>query len=651
MKFFLQLLVITFLLNPSFIHAQKQSMLLPREYADLKANDISSLQQMLAKGISINAVDEKGNSLLMLAAYAGDMKKVKFLIASGADINQRNEKNFFTFGDTPMDYAIRGHQKEIVDLFLSLNVDVNAKFRKATSTIYKCGMTGNYEMLYYLLQKGVVISDADKINTMILALPYDNNALMRKESRQIIALLLQDLQVEADDLWRSSFLKRGTPRDTNKVETILAIQDSYKDTKKKQLAKQREQDSLKLLLETGQADTIRYRYTGYRVAGKDGTWKGEIVVGPRVDSVANRQGDKDATVSWILWGLTLLMVCYCCPKIVRHLYEGNPTYLFPYIATYLIGLWVFYSIFSCIYTNLDDMTIREHGEEKIAILENESRWTQYSDRTGYHTTRHEYYSFIFTGNDSIRIAVRQGNTRFDASDYPLEEDKNHIKVRYDSKTHKLSVDNERYSMQNLIRISFMCLLLLFILMLSWGVFNGMLDMIRHKWRKALESRNKKVVFDPEEYEMMPVEEFRCFEGELLLDTYWTFTSKEYLSKYDFIHDVKVSEEQNGAEPGECINPDRVLLEFPIVRVYFSNEFMIGEEGFYIEINSDNGVDITEGELLFKLHNQMIPCLDRFSEHVIGVILPVGYEENSRIAKCILMFRSELEGEDEEIGEE
>lgn len=648
MSFFLRILIVTLLLSPTFIYAREQSMVLPREYADSKVGDVSSIQQMLARGISVNAVDEKGNSLLMLAAYKGDLKKVKFLIDSGADINQRNEKNFLTFGDTPMDYAIRGYQKEIVDLFLSLNFDVNAKFRKATSTIYKCGMTGNYEMLRYLLRKGVAVSDEDKINTMIVSLPY-GNAPIGESSRKVIRLLLEDLHVEADDLWKSPLTKRGNSRDVKRVETILAIQNSYEKAKEKRLAEQRKQDSLKLLLKTGQADTIRYCYMERIAIGEDGARKSEIIVEPRVDFVRNRQGDKDSAASLILWGLTVFMVYCCCPKIVRHLYNGRPTYLFPYLATYSIGLWVFYSIFSCIFSNLDDITVRKYGEEKIAVLEGESHTRQYRRRAQYHTVRYVDYYFVFTGSDSIRISVAQGNTRFDASDYPSEEDRSHIKVRYESDSRKLSVDNGKYFVQNWIWISFMCLLLLLILMLSWGRFNGVLDMIRRKWQGVVESKGSKTVaFEPEEYEAVVSEKYQYFEDELSLDTFWTFTSREYQSKYDFIRDVKDSEERNGADPDERLHPDEIFLEFPIVRIGISNESTIGEDEFYIEITSDNGANITEGELLFKLHNQMIPYLDQLPERVMGAILPIRVKEDSGVVECMLMFQSELEPDELEL---
>lgn len=648
---FLRLLIVALFLSPTFVYAQKQSMVLPPKYADLKAINNNSLQQMVKEGISINAVDEKGNSLLMLAAYEGDLKKVKLLINAGADVNQRNEKYIYTFGDTPLDYAIRGCRREIVDLFLSMNVDVNAKFRNATSTIYKCGMTHNYEMLrYLLLNKKVVVSDEDKINTMLVSLPY-SNAPVRKEARQIIKLILQDLQVNEEDLWASSLVKRDNPRDVKKIELILSIQESYEKTKQRQMAEQREQDSIWQLLQSGQADTIRYSYVG-GVRGKDGTWRETIKVVPRVDSLDNRQGEKSTAVSWILWGLTILVVYYCCQQIVTHVYKERPTYLFPYIAIYLLGGWVLFSIFSCIYRNLDDIMVRKHGEEKIAVLMDESNWHQYRHRGSYHSYVQTDYYFVFTGDDSIRIAVNQGNTRLDVDDYP-KKDRENIKVRYDSDSHKLSVDNDRYFIQNLIWISFMCLLLLLIFMFCWGVFNGVLDAIQRKLLKLSEPRNKPVATEWEKNVDLKYVNFEIFEDNPDIDTYWTFTSKEYLSKDDFIRDVQRSERQHGAEPDERINPDEVIFNFPKVRISTSEDYIIGEELFYIDITSDNGINITEGEILFKLHNQMIPYLDKLSEHTIGVVLGIGYWEGSDTVVCTLMFQSELEDDcdDKELEEE
>lgn len=647
LRFFLPLFVAVLFLFPVFIYAQKSSEMLPQKYAESEVGDINSLQQMLKEGISINAVDRQGNSLLMIASYQGDLKKVKFLIDAGADINQRNESNILAFdnttGNTALDYAISGRHKKIVNLFLSLNVDVNATIRKATSTISKCGMTHNYEMLHYLLQKGVVVSDENKINTIILALP-SGNAPMSQEAWQIIQLFLRDMEVEADDLWKSSLLDRDNTLDVKKVEQILTMQGSYEDSKWVQVAKQRSQDSLRVLLKSGQADTIHYTYTSIMTKGSD-AWDGEITVTPRVDFVENEQGNTSLAVFCILLGLTALVVYYCSRQIVRHVFKEKPTSVFPYMANYLIGGLILYFIFSCIYRNLDDIMVRKQGEEKIAVLNSEGRWYRTS-RSKYQVSHMDYctdHSFVFTGNDSIRIAVEKGNTCFDADDY--QEEDQHVKVRYDSASHKLSVDNDRYFMQNLIWISFMGLLLLLIFMFCWGVFNGLLNAIGRRLPKAPENRKKTVNTELDECLYEEGGYFVYFDEDPSIYTFWTFTSKEYLSKADFICDVQQSEEQNGVKPDKRIHPDKVLFDFPSVSVYFSDGSAFDGEDLRIEIPFDDGVDITEGELLFRLHNQMIPYLDRLSDHTIVTLLSMGYWTKNGEVECAITFQSELE-EDE-----
>ena len=44
---FLRLLIVALFLSPTFVYAQKQSMVLPPKYADLKAINNNSLRQMV----------------------------------------------------------------------------------------------------------------------------------------------------------------------------------------------------------------------------------------------------------------------------------------------------------------------------------------------------------------------------------------------------------------------------------------------------------------------------------------------------------------------------------------------------------------------------------------------------------------------------
>lgn len=458
------------------------------------------------------------------------------------------------------------------------------------------------------------------------------------------------MEVEADDLWKSSLLDRDNTLDVKKVEQILAMQNSYEDSKRVQAAKQRSQDSLRILLKSGKADTIHYTFTPDMTKGSD-AWEGEITVTPRVDFIKNKQGNTSPAIFCILLGLTVLVVYYCCRQIVRHVFKEKPTLLVFYIAFYVLGGLMFYFIFSSIYRNLDDIMVRKQGEEKVAALDVDSYWRKDRGLVGINkytggrgTYYHRDYSFIFTGNDSIRISMELGNTCFDADDYP-EEDLNHIKVRYDSASRKLSVDNDRYFMQNLIWISFMCLLLLLVFMLCWGVFNGVLDAISRKLLALPKKRAKVICTELDECLYEEGGNFIYFDEDPSIHTFWTFTSKEYLSKDDFIRDVQQSEEQNGVKPDKRIHPDKILFDFQSVSVYFSDGSAIGEENLRIEIPFDDGVDITEGELLFRLHNQMIPYLDRLSEHTIVAVLSMGYWTKNGEVECAITYQSELE-EDE-----
>lgn len=653
-KFFIGFVCILFLF-PAFICAEQQpSSVLPKKYTELKAGDISSIRQMLEGGISVNAVDDKGHSLLMLAAYKGDIKTVKFLIEAGADINQRNRKPGLYYANTPLEYALRGKQKEMVDYFLSLPADKNAKSDKMMNAIYACGRQSNYEMLKYLLDKGVVLSDEDKINTMILSIS-STYIKVSDETRKTILLLLQDMVVDADDLRKSKYLRQNDKRGWNeeKINQIIAIQESYQNKIKKKEAEQKSQDSLRHLLESGQADTIRFNYSKSTVLNlKDGSTKSTIIVTPRVDRIENEQGTKSSIVTWILLGLTILTVYYCCQQMVTHVYKERPTYLFPYIATYLLGGWAIYSIFSCVYRNLDDIMVRKQGEEKIAVLDVMSIPQQYKHRKQYHTYYVTHRYFVFTGNDSIRIAVNQGNTRFDADDY-TEEERKHIKVRYDSDLRKLAVDNEKYFMQNLIWISFMGLLVLLYLLFCWGVFNGVLDAIQRKlFKPAVKDKRvlKHVEEDEEETPFeIQIESIRVFKESADVDTYWTLSDKVYLSMEEFIQDVQRSEQMHDSLPEERIHPERVLFNHPYVHISLSplDGCLYGKEDINLYLTADNGFSFTEGELLFKVHHAMIPYLDRLKERTLAVVLGIGYKKESNVAKCSLMFQSEVEDDEEE----
>ena len=92
---------------------------LPDAVADLARNgDAGGLESALKSGISVDARDAKGNTMLMLASYHGRTEAVRLLLKAGAAVDLRNDK-----GQTPLGgVAFKGHA-EIARLLLEAGAD------------------------------------------------------------------------------------------------------------------------------------------------------------------------------------------------------------------------------------------------------------------------------------------------------------------------------------------------------------------------------------------------------------------------------------------------------------------------------------------------------------------------------------------------
>src|SRR5260370_24336142 len=79
------------------------------------------LVKMIRHGLPVNLSDDKGNSLLMLASYNGNLETTRALLLARADSNRRNNR-----GQTPLGGAAFKGYAEIVTLLLEYNADLDA---------------------------------------------------------------------------------------------------------------------------------------------------------------------------------------------------------------------------------------------------------------------------------------------------------------------------------------------------------------------------------------------------------------------------------------------------------------------------------------------------------------------------------------------
>ncbi|KAL5323477.1 hypothetical protein ACEPPN_008014 [Leptodophora sp. 'Broadleaf-Isolate-01'] len=89
-----------------------------RMYDAARAGQMDVFQQALPAGLPANMMNEKGDSLVMLAAYHGHAQLVKLLIQHGADPNRVNDR-----GQTPLAGAVFKGEAEVIEALLDGGAD------------------------------------------------------------------------------------------------------------------------------------------------------------------------------------------------------------------------------------------------------------------------------------------------------------------------------------------------------------------------------------------------------------------------------------------------------------------------------------------------------------------------------------------------
>lgn len=91
------------------------------------------------KGVPANLTNDRGDSLVMLAAYRGHADAVRALLARGADVNRINDR-----GQTPLAGAVFKGEAEVIKALLEGGADPAAGTPSAVET---ARMFGKAELL------------------------------------------------------------------------------------------------------------------------------------------------------------------------------------------------------------------------------------------------------------------------------------------------------------------------------------------------------------------------------------------------------------------------------------------------------------------------------------------------------------------------
>lgn len=110
-----------------------------------RQGDAGVLRAMLDTGMPVNLSDEKGNSLLMLASYHGQLELTRELLERGANPDQRNHRN-----QTPLAGVAFKGGLEIAKLLVQHGADPRADQGGGRYPVQFAALFGNPDIVAFL---------------------------------------------------------------------------------------------------------------------------------------------------------------------------------------------------------------------------------------------------------------------------------------------------------------------------------------------------------------------------------------------------------------------------------------------------------------------------------------------------------------------
>lgn len=181
----------------------------------INAGDAAKIKAAVKAGANPNARNWSGH-LLGSAATNGNLKSVRALIESGAEVNIASSGGWTAL----MGAADNGHL-DVVKYLVSRSADVNATTRQGRTAIMRAAFHGQTAVIQYLLTKGGKATDVDSMGVTALMLAaqqgYDKTVKLlldagadknAKSNTQKTALMLaQEAQAQVGDYRADEYKK------------------------------------------------------------------------------------------------------------------------------------------------------------------------------------------------------------------------------------------------------------------------------------------------------------------------------------------------------------------------------------------------------------------------------------------------------------
>ena len=141
-------------------------------------DDEKCVENLLKKGVDINAKGKNGCTFLMEACRKGNVEVVDKLIKAGANINQKDLYSCTAL----MVVAVYGGSVEIVDKLVKNGADLEVKDNAGWTALVKAFNCGNIEIAERLIKAGADINQRDKDGdtALIIACAKEDYVMIQK---------------------------------------------------------------------------------------------------------------------------------------------------------------------------------------------------------------------------------------------------------------------------------------------------------------------------------------------------------------------------------------------------------------------------------------------------------------------------------------
>lgn len=120
----------------------------------VRDNDLKAVKELIASGADINHQDESnGYTPLMIACFRNYEEMAKLLISEGADIDHQGK----TYGHTSLILACSFNHVEMAKLLISEGADINIRGKDGSSALIAAGCHSQ-ELVELLLSKGADVN-------------------------------------------------------------------------------------------------------------------------------------------------------------------------------------------------------------------------------------------------------------------------------------------------------------------------------------------------------------------------------------------------------------------------------------------------------------------------------------------------------------